>query len=113
MTFKSSRPLGGLSAVLVAAVWSFPAIAGNAPAATPPHAVPGNLTVVVIDDPVPVVLVRITGGRFRMGDTRGIGQADERPVRQVRVGDFWMMRTEVTRGMFALFAEDTGYETGS
>jgi hypothetical protein len=52
---------------------SFPTIAGNAPAAAPPHAVQGNRSVVVIDDPVPLVLVRITGGRFRMGDTQGIG----------------------------------------
>lgn len=65
------------------------------------------------NDPVPLVLVRIRGGRFRMGDTQGIGQADGRPVREVRVGDFWMMRTEVTRGMFAPFVEDTAYETGS
>jgi sulfatase modifying factor 1 len=113
MTFRSSRLLGGLTATLVAAVWSFPTIAGNAPAAVPPHSVPGNLPVVVIDDPIPLVIVRISGGRFRMGDIQGIGQADERPVREVWVGDFWMMRTEVTRGMFALFAKETAYETGS
>jgi formylglycine-generating enzyme required for sulfatase activity len=113
MTFRSSPLLSGLSATLVAALWSFPASAGNAPAAVPPHSVPGNPPVVVIDEPVPLVLVRIGGGRFRMGDTQSIGQADERPVRGVRVGDFWMMRTEVTRGMFARFVEDTAHETGS
>jgi formylglycine-generating enzyme required for sulfatase activity len=112
MTFMSYDLFSGLSAILVAALWSFPTIAGNASAVAPPHSVPGNLPVVVIDDPVPLVLVRIRGSRFRMGDTQGIGQADERPVREVWVGDFWMMRTEVTRGMFALFVEDTAYETG-
>ena len=106
--------LNGLSAMLLAAVWSLPTNAGDTRAAEPPHADdPGNPPVVVIDEPVPLVLVRIAGGRFRMGDTQGIGQADERPVREVRVGDFWMMRTEVTRRMFAPFAEETAYETGS
>jgi len=85
MTSRSSHLLRGLSATLLAAVWSFPTIAGNAPAAAPLQVIPGNLPVVVIDDPVPVVLVRIRGGRFRMGDTQDIGQADERPVREVRL----------------------------
>ena len=38
-----------------------------------------------------------------MGDTTGRGQKDEHPLREVEISGFWMMRTEVTRGMCAHF----------
>ena len=67
----------------------------------------------VVSAPFPLELVWIPPGRFRMGDVTGSGQADERPLREVGISGFWMMRTEVTRGMFAGFVEDTGHDTGS
>ena len=72
-----------------------------------------QLTSRVISAPFLLNLVWIPQGRFRMGDVNGSGQADERPVREVEISGFWMMRTEVTRGMFARFFEDTGHDTGN
>ena len=46
-----------------------------------------------------------------MDPTRSI--SDEQPLREVDVSGFWMMRTEVTRGMFAHFAGDSGHHTGN
>ncbi len=66
-----------------------------------------------IDDPFPIELVWLPSGQYRMGDIRGIGQADEQPVREVKVEGFWMLSTEVTRAMFAGFVKDTGHDTGS
>ncbi|MEN8802036.1 MAG: SUMF1/EgtB/PvdO family nonheme iron enzyme, partial [Thiogranum sp.] len=66
----------------------------------------------VISAPLLFELVWIPPGRFRMGDIAGSGQADERPLREVEINGFWMMRTEVTRGMFARFVEDTRHATG-
>jgi formylglycine-generating enzyme required for sulfatase activity len=67
----------------------------------------------VISAPFSLELVWIPQGRFRMGDITGSGQADERPLREVAISGFWMMRTEVTRGMFARFVEDAGHDTGN
>jgi len=39
------------------------------------------------------------------------GAADEQPLHDVRVGGFWMDRTEVTNEEFARFAKATGYIT--
>ena len=72
-----------------------------------------QLTSRVISAPFLLNLVWIPQGRFRMGDVNGSGQADERPVREVEISGFWMMRTEVTRGMLARFVEDTGHDTGN
>jgi formylglycine-generating enzyme required for sulfatase activity len=66
----------------------------------------------LVTDPFSFQLVWIPTGRFRMGDTSGRGQADEQPVREVTMQGFWMMRTEVTRAMFARFVEATGHDTG-
>ena len=43
--------------------------------------------------------ILVLGGSFRMGSNSG--DPDERPVRSVRVSDFWMMRTEVTQRDYA------------
>ena len=67
----------------------------------------------VISTPFLLELIWIPPGRFRMGDITGSGQADEQPLREVDVSGFWMMRTEVTRGMFAHFAGDSGHHTGN
>jgi formylglycine-generating enzyme required for sulfatase activity len=73
-----------------------------------PH---GQVQSRVISTPVSLELVWIRQGRFQMGDTTGNGQADERPLREVHIAGFWMMPTEVTRGMLARFVAETGYAT--
>lgn len=45
------------------------------------------------DDPK---MVKIEGGSFNMGDERGIGEPDERPVHLVTLSDFNLAETEVT-----------------
>ena len=52
-------------------------------------------------------MVVLPSGTFRMGSTAG--QADEQPVREVRVETFALSRHEVTRGEFGVFAAATGY----
>lgn len=56
-----------------------------------------------------IVMVRIEGGEFLMGSETG--EADEKPVHRVRVGSFYLSRTEVTVGQWRKFIEDTGYIT--
>lgn len=49
------------------------------------------------------------GGTFQMGSEDFY--ADERPVREARVGDFWIDETPVTNAAFARFVDATGYVT--
>lgn len=55
------------------------------------------------------------GMRFVPGGTFAMGSAnfypEEAPVRQVKVGPFWMDETPVTNRQFAEFVEATGYVT--
>ena len=51
----------------------------------------------------------IEGGKFTMGSIDG--NDDERPIHDVRVGGFWMDRTEVTNEQFARFVTETKYVT--
>jgi formylglycine-generating enzyme required for sulfatase activity len=51
----------------------------------------------------------IRGGTFRMGSDDFY--ADEHPVREARVGDFWIDETPVTNAAFARFVEATGHVT--
>lgn len=74
---------------------------------------PGGVRTQSVSDPFSFELVWIPAGRFRMGDSNGIGQADEQPLREVAVQGFWMMRTEVTRAMFRRFVEATTHDTGN
>ncbi len=67
----------------------------------------------VVEKPFAIELVWIPQGRFVMGDVQGGGQSDEKPLHQVRIEGFWMMRTEVTRGMFEQFVARTGYDAGN
>lgn len=74
---------------------------------------------------VKLELVRIPSGSFRMGSTAEDVAAmaakfdvdasvfdHETPAHMVRIEkDFWMGRTEVTRGQFARFVSETGYQT--
>src|SRR5579885_169989 len=54
-------------------------------------------------------MVRIAGGRYVFGSTRGY--AEEGPAREVDVAGFWIDRTEVTNAQFASFVSATGYVT--
>lgn len=59
----------------------------------------------------PEGMVFVRGGCFKMGDIFGGGEHNERPVREVCVGDFLMSEYEVTVGEFRKFVEDSGYKT--
>ena len=52
-------------------------------------------------------MVKITGGKFRMG--RNDGQPFERPEHEVDVKDFWMDKTEVTTAEYLEFIKETSY----
>ena len=90
--------------LLTATSWSD----DSAASPLPNHRLPSRL----ITEPISLELIWIPEGRFRMGDLSGRGQTDERPVREVAISGFWMMRTEVTREMFDRFVAETGHQTG-
>ncbi|MFC2028635.1 SUMF1/EgtB/PvdO family nonheme iron enzyme, partial [Chloroflexota bacterium] len=54
-----------------------------------------------------MLMVFVPAGDFSMGSNSG--EPDERPVHIVYLDAFWIDQTEVTRRMFALFVDDTGY----
>ena len=56
-------------------------------------------------------MIFVKGGCYQMGDTFGDGDADEKPVHDVCVNDFYMGKYEVTVGQFRKFVNDTGYRT--
>ena len=57
-------------------------------------------------------MVVLPAGSFRMGDLNALGDADEKPVREVTIPrPIAMMRYEVTRGDFRRFAYGSGYRT--
>jgi formylglycine-generating enzyme len=54
-------------------------------------------------------MAQIPGGTFRMGSEDFY--PEERPVREVTVGRFWMDETPVTAAAFRRFVRETGYVT--
>ena len=58
-----------------------------------------------------IEMVLVKGGCYRMGDTFGDGESDEKPVHEVCVDDFYMGKYEVTVGEFRKFVNDAGYKT--
>ncbi|WP_394832282.1 formylglycine-generating enzyme family protein [Pendulispora rubella] len=56
-------------------------------------------------------MVYVEGGEFVPGSMHGY--ADERPAGAVRVGGFFLDRTEVTNAQFAAFVVGTGYVTAA
>ena len=60
-------------------------------------------------------LVPVPGGHFQMGSPghESGRENDEGPVHEVRVATFLLMKYPVTRGEFAAFVNDTGYDAGS
>jgi formylglycine-generating enzyme required for sulfatase activity/tRNA A-37 threonylcarbamoyl transferase component Bud32 len=55
-------------------------------------------------------LVKIPSGSFQMGSNES---ADEKPIHTVNVSSFTMQEAEVTKGQFAAFIADTGYNAGN
>ncbi len=56
-------------------------------------------------------MVFIEGGCFDMGDIFSGGGADEKPVHEVCVDDFYIRKHEITVDEFRSFINDTGYRT--
>jgi formylglycine-generating enzyme required for sulfatase activity len=56
-------------------------------------------------------MVHLAGGEFVPGSARGY--REERPGGPVRVGAFWIDRTEVTNAQFAAFVGATGHRTAA
>lgn len=79
-----------------------------APVAAAPeksNAVPG-----FTDPTTGMEFVLIKGGCFKMGDTFGDGEFDEKPVHEVCVNDFYLGKYEVTNAQYRLFTP--GYSSG-
>ncbi|MDZ4163563.1 MAG: formylglycine-generating enzyme family protein [Smithellaceae bacterium] len=53
----------------------------------------------------------VKGGCYDMGDAFGDGGADEKPVHNVCVADFYLGKYEVTVGQFRAFVQDANYRT--
>lgn len=85
-----------------------------APQPTLPPATPALQTGQVFRDceDCPEMVV-IPEGDFNMGSASYISESNrvERPLHPVRVSSFAMAKTEVTRGQFAAFINETGYRT--
>lgn len=58
----------------------------------------------------PTGMVLIPGGRFRMGDDKGL-YPEEGPAHDVTVSSFWIDATEVTVAEFARFVEEARFRT--
>jgi formylglycine-generating enzyme required for sulfatase activity len=56
----------------------------------------------------PEGFVMVDGGTFRMGDTFGAGNADEKPVHTVTVSSFFLSTYEVTFDQYDRFCDETG-----
>src|SRR5262249_47320604 len=68
----------------------------------------------VLTNSIGVKLARIPAGEFLMGSPPGDDQAegDEKPQHRVRITrPFYLGVTEVTRGQFRGFVDETGYRT--
>jgi formylglycine-generating enzyme required for sulfatase activity len=73
-------------------VWEEPGVGGTTTSA------PGSAT--YTDPTTGMEFVLVKGGCFQMGDTFGVGQADEKPVHEVCVDDFYLGKYEVTQGQW-------------
>jgi formylglycine-generating enzyme required for sulfatase activity len=58
------------------------------------------------NDPFYGQMVFVKGGTFKMGDTFGIGNREERPVHQVTLGNFYIGKYEVTQSQWKLIMGD-------
>lgn len=62
-------------------------------------------------DGVEFNVVHIPAGSFQMGSKDEQADSDEQPVHPVSLKSFYMMETEVTRGLFKAFVNDSHYRT--
>lgn len=53
-----------------------------------------------------ITFVKVPGGCFKMGDTHGDGQGDEKPVHEVCLDDFSMSKYEITNAQYRQFIPD-------
>ncbi len=98
--------LGSIVAVTVSLAGRVnPAGRGEAPASAVPVVNAGEAPA-----GAPTGMVWVPGGTFWMGGNDP-STTDADPPHLVRVGGFWMDRTEVTNGDFAAFVKATGYVT--
>ncbi len=59
------------------------------------------ITSTAITDPITgMVLLKVPGGTYTMGDTIGDGASDELPTHQVTLGEFYIGKYEVTQGQW-------------
>lgn len=56
-------------------------------------------------------MVLVRGGEFDLGGNSSRARADQFPVHRVRVGRFFMDKTEVTNAQFKKFVDATGHIT--
>ncbi len=64
-------------------------------------------------DLVPVIpeLIKVAGGTFKMGSKDTEAREDETNIHEVKVGDFYIGKFEVTVAQFKSFVEIAGYQT--
>ena len=63
--------------------------------------IPDGRRIPVLPGPLPgMAFVEIPAGRFTMGSTAAVANADESPLRQVEVGAFQLMNTELTQAQW-------------
>lgn len=55
-------------------------------------------------------MVFVKGGVFEMGSNQSAGDADERPLHKVKLGDYYLGKTEVTVKEWRLFCKDRNLE---
>lgn len=65
----------------------------------------------ITDPTLGMRFIKIKGGCYRMGDTFGGGNRDEKPDHEVCVDDFALAQYDVTVGDFRSFVLATGYKT--
>lgn len=58
-------------------------------------------------------MIVVPSGSFRMGDLKGEGNDDEKPVHRVSVPAFMLARYEVSVGQFKAFVVSSGYSTNA
>ena len=76
----------------------------------PPSLSRGQTRTLMLPADVHVEQVAVPAGAFAMGH---MGDETAQPVHAVSLDSFWLDRTEVTNAQFAVFADDTGYQTAA
>lgn len=64
-------------------------------------------------DIVPILpeMIKVKGGSFHMGSKDTEAKEDEGSIHEVKVGDFYIGKFEITVGQFSSFVEITGYQS--